>query len=301
MQLSAICKQTPSAWNGRYAEAFLFTDNTGKEKTIFRYTIPFTSEQAAIFQFKYSLTAETRIQFYRTLVQGIQRHIAITNLLKSHRVSSILSCEAVEQEGDPETGRNCIFIQTEAVRPILQVLFDKKINILTLLDVFIRLSIIVRDIGKSPWSVSHRGINMEEVYLNADGMILLGGFFHATTPELNQQIPYPPDGLKHLPSTLCNGGNGSNSTDMQTIARLLYNFLSGLPWDTEWTETPRVTPAYAPEELAQIIHFGMNCSDAQCNRFRRLLLNYRKKISKTPLATLMIPVHTPYSKEFIYG
>lgn len=300
VQLSTICKQGVPAWHNKYADVFFFIDDAGNEKTVFRYTIPFVPEQDAILQFKYKMTSDARIRFYQGIVQGIQRHIAVTNILRSNRVPSILPCEGVEQETDGDTGRNCIFIQTEAVKPILSELFQDEINILTLLDVFIRLTIIVRDIGKSPWSVSHRGISMDEVYVNAEGKILVSGFFYAVTSELAQQIPYPPDRPGHLPPQLLNGKNAGTGADMQTVARLLYNFLSGLPWETQWPETPKVAPAYVPEELAHIVKFGMSCTDTQCNRFRRLLLNYRKKVSKTPLATLMIPVHKPFSKQFIY-
>lgn len=300
MQLSSVCSPSTLGWQSRQADVFSFSDENGVPKTVFRYALPFHKTQDAILVYRYNLSAEERAMYYQTLVQGIQRTVAITRSLKANNVKSILTFDAVEQESDPATGQNQIYIQTEAVKPICQVLFQKEINILTLLDVFIRLSIIVRDISADPILVQHRGICMDEIYMSADNKILMGGFYHAVSPGYPDIIPYLPDEPSHFPVELKQGAVGDAGTDMQTLARMLFNYLSGLPWDTQWPEAPRVAPAFAPEGLPEILLFGMSCTDEQCNQFRRRLLDYRKNLSKTALATLMVPVCEPYRKEYIY-
>lgn len=300
MQLSGVCDNSALAWIGKYAAAYSYQNEAGIQKTILRYTLPFSEEQDAILVYKHKMTPEQRASYYQTLVQGIQRNIAITRLLKNNGVNSILTFDAVEQEREPETGRNNIYIQTEAVQPIWNVLFQREVNILTLLDVFIRLSIIVRDISTDPSSVHHRGICMDEIYLTVDKKIRLGGFYYATAPGYSQAVPYLPDQATHLPPALIDGDVGSAGTDMQTLARMLFNILSGLPWDTQWPELPRIAPAFAPEGLAEILMHGMACTDAECNRFRRRLLDFRKYLSKTALASFMVPVYEPFRKEYSY-
>lgn len=299
MALSIYCEQSPPAWRGKYADGFLIYDKAVK-KTVFRYSIPYEDDRDAILQTSYSLTSEDRLKYYQSLVQGIQRNKAITGLLKANQVPSILGCELIEQEKDQKTGRNCIYLLTEEVRPIEQVFFVSEINLLTLLDIFIRLQIIIRDIAKAPHCVTHHGISLDEVYFNADGKILLGGFYYATSPKVPGTIPFLPDYPKHLSTDLTPGANDHAGRDMQQLTKMLYNILSGLPWDTQWDTLPRVAPAFAPNELADILMVGLNCTEADCNYFRRRLLNFRKDISKTELSTMMVPICKPIRKEFVY-
>ena len=300
MQHSELCTQTSPVWREKYADVFAIQDSDGCNKTVFRYEIPFRAPKDAIIQKKHALSAQDRVKYYQSLAQSVHRHVEICNLLKAKGTPSVLLCEAVTQETDSETGNSQIFIQTESVMPIQEVLFKDGINILTLLDVFIRLSVIVRDLSREDCGVSHRGISMDHIYINKENKIVLGGFYYATAPEFAEILPYLPDHPRHLPLTLLQGATGSAGTDMQTLARLLCNFLSGLPWDTQWPVTPRVAPAYAPEGLAEILWFGMNCEDADCNMFRRQLLNYRKELSKTEQAKLIVPIHTPLKKQYAY-
>lgn len=299
MALSPYCDQAPPIWSGKYADGYLVQIND-VTKTIFRYAIPFEDEKDAVLKANYSLTSDERYRYYQSLVQGIQRNKNISGLLRANHVPSILSCELVEQERDPRSGCNRIYVLTEEVRPIQMVLFENEINILTLLDVFIRLQIIVRDIAKTPHCVTHRGISLDEVYINAEGKILLGGFYYAASPSVPGITPYLPDHPQYFPSGLQQGAIGNAGTDMQRLAIILYNILSGLPWDTQWPSIPKVAPAYAPKELAEILFFGLRCTESDCNYFRRCLLNFRKDISKTQLSSLTIPICKPIRKEFAF-
>lgn len=95
MQLSGVCNNNAPAWIGKHAAAFSFINDAGIQKTVFRYTLPFSEEQDAILVYKYGMSPEQRASYYQTLVQGIQRNIEITRLLKNSGVNSILTFDSV--------------------------------------------------------------------------------------------------------------------------------------------------------------------------------------------------------------
>lgn len=288
------------AWKGAFHSAYLVKNEAGQKMTMFQYDIPLPIEQEAVTFARFGIEPEKRSGYYQQMAKCVHRNVAISNLLRNNGIPSILTFEKVSQERDPKTGTTSIRLYSQEVSPIMHQLFRDEIPLLTLLDVFIRLSIVVRDMAKPPCEVSHRGISMDNVYLTTDNKILLGGFYFSTSPSTPDILPYMHDKDRHLPLTLRNGASGSAATDMQTLSRILYNFCSGLPWDSEWPLTPNIAPEYAPNELAQVIRFGMDCSIADCNVFRRKLLDCRKVLSKTDAAQISIPVFTPLLDTFVY-
>lgn len=288
------------AWKGAFHSAYRIENETGHKMTMFQYDIPLPTEQEAVTFARFGIEPEVRGEYYQQVAKCVHRNVSISNLLRSNSVPSILTFEKVSQERNPKTGTTSIRLYSQEVWPIMDKLFQDEIPLLTLLDVFIRLSVIVRDMAKPPCEVSHRGISMDNVYLTADNKILLGGFYFSTAPSAPEISPYFHDKDRHLPPSLRNGASGSAATDMQTLSRILYNFCSGLPWDSEWASTPNIFPEYAPDALAQVIRFGMNCSVADCNIFRRKLLDCRKALSKTDAAQIYVPVSTPLRDQFMY-
>lgn len=297
LQFQDICTKEHFAWQSDYYTAYRYTDD--KPKTVFKYDIPYSEEKELLWMSRYQIPATERMQYYRNLALSIHQNVAITQLLCSNGIPSILAIEDVSQDTNTETGCSSIYLQTAEVYPILDKLFGISINLITLLDVFIRLSVIVRDIAKPPCKVTHRGISMNEVYINAENKILLGGFYYAEHPGSAFPPSYLPEHTGHLPQKLSEGGSNSPALDMQTLSQILYNFCSGLPWDTAWPSPPRIVPEFAPDELAEVLDFGMHCTDNDCNTFRRGLLDCRKRLSKTSAASVSIPVRQPNLKEFI--
>ena len=309
MEVHELCVAENLAWCGQHYDAYWIKSENEPTQTVFQYDIPFKPKEEAIHFSRYGISQSERTAYYSQLARCIGRQFDIMKLLKSQKIPSILTFRFIHKEENPETGISSIYFRTEEVNPIMDKLFREQINLLTLMDVFIRLSVIIRDISKSPCCLSHRGINMDEVYLTADNKILLGGFYYAVTLEnnpllasedYNKPLPYLPEQGQYLPKPLLNGEHGSAGTDMQTICRIMFNLCSGLPWDTAWTGTPNVAPDYIPEELIQVLNFGMTCTDADCNTFRRRLLDCRKALSKTEAAQIFIPVRKPLLKEFSY-
>lgn len=288
------------AWRGAFHSAYRVKNDAGQKMTMFQYDIPLPTEQEAVTFARFGIEPEERSGYYQQVAKCVHRNVSISNLLRSNGTPSILTFEKVSQERDPKTGTTSIRLYSQEVSPIMSQLFRDEIPLLTLLDVFIRLSVIVRDMAKPPCEVSHRGISMDNVYLTADNKILLGGFYFSTAPSAPDILPYLHDSGRHLPPSLRNGASGSAATDMQTLSRILYNFCSGLPWDSEWPSTPNIFPEYAPDALAQVIRFGMDCSVADCNVFRRKLLDCRKALSKTDAAQISVPVYAPLLDEFVY-
>lgn len=299
MGLREICVEENKMWSDCYGTAYRFRNGNVK-KTVFCCDIPLLFEEESEMMARMKISEENHGKFYHAIAQGIQRHIASTNLLKMTNIPSILFSDKIYQEKDPKTARTSIYLVTEEVRPILDTLLKDRINLISLLDIFIRLSIIIRDITKPQCLIAHRGISLDYVYVNEQKKILLGGFFYAAIPGQGEALPYLPGHGTHLPSVLRNGAVGSPALDMQSLSLILYNLCSGLPWNTEWPALPMVAPEYAPEELAQVLRFGMTCSDDQCNKFRRELLNCRKTLSKTPSADIMVPIRKALLKEYRY-
>lgn len=310
MDFFTICTSDNLAWRSYYYDAFFYTSEKGEKKTIFRYDIPFPKEDEAIRFEQYGIPSDKRLWYYDHLARCIKRQYDISCLLNRNAVPSILTYHSSStSQRDENTDINHLYFVSHEVRPIMDTLFKDRINLLTLLDVFIRLSVIIRDISKPPCCLSHRGISMDEIYLTPDNKILLGGFYYAATAyqgdgllvgDFDKPLPYLPEQGMYFPPSLIAGGPGSAATDMQTISRIMFNFCSGLPWDTQWPSVPNIAPSYIPEELIQVLIFGMNCTDADCNAFRRKLLDCRKALSKTEAAQISIPIRKPLLKQFAY-
>lgn len=283
-------------WSDFFADAFSVQAEEETAKTLFRYQIPFPEEKEAIYFAKCGVPESKRKDYYKNMLGCVQRHIAICQHLKEQGVSSILYPEQITQEKAGNS--NYIFIQTQSVRPILPALFGgAQIGILTLLDVFIRLSVVARDLSQA--GVSHRGFRLDEVYLTPDERIVVGGLYYATGPKQASIIPYMPGQSRPLPKELLSG-QGSQALDMRTLAMILYNLGVGVPWDTQWPKQSRIAPSLMPKEVIPVIQFGLNCKEEECNAFRRKLLDCRKAISKTDSGHWQIPIRHRMENIYTY-
>ena len=279
------------------AHSVLYSLNDRKV-SVFCVQIPYASEREAIDFAKYGIDASGRKGYYKTMLDGVQRHIAVMQYLKEKEVPSVLVPEQITQE--KVDGVNYIFVQTQAVSPIQQVLFcNQEIELLTLLDIFIRLTVVVRDLAQA--QIHHRGISLDEVFLTEDNRIVVGGFYYADAVGGEQPIvPYLPQHGKYLPPELLAGEPGTQAADMRTLAQMLYNFCAGVPWDTQWPAKPNIAPAYAPPELIPALLLGLNCKEEECNAFRRRLLDARKAIAKSESKDIRIPIHHRVENIYTY-
>ena len=283
-------------WSNSFADAFPVQTEGENLKTVFQHQIPFSGEKEAIYFAKHGIPESKRMDYYKNMLACVQRHIAICQHLKEQGVPSILYPEQVTQE--KAGGSNYIFIQTQSVRPILPTIFGgTQIGILTLLDIFIRLSVVARDLSQA--GVCHRGFRLDEVYLTQDNRIVVGGLYYATGPKQTSIIPYTPGQSRPLPSELLSG-QGSQALDMRTLAMILYNLGVGVPWDTQWPKQPRIAPSLMPKEVIPVILFGLNCKEEECNAFRRKLLDCRKAISKTDSGYWQIPIRHRLENIYTY-
>lgn len=271
-------------WQGTYCRAFALSEPA--EKTILQFRIPYTADEEAILLTKFQMSPGDRLPYYETLVKCIQRELSVSEYLKHSGIPSILYFEDIYQE--QQDGVTSIFLQSEPIWPIKERLLRGAVSKLTVLDVFLRLLTILRDLAKV--GVTHRGIDMNEVYLNASDHILLGGFYYADCPGMDTPPPYLPEHPKYLPDVFLQGETGSLGTDAQTVFRLMYNAFSGLPIETLWRNPPNIQPEYASEELTDLIFWGLQCKDQELNPLRRKLSGYRKVLAKTAEAKERIPI-----------
>lgn len=301
MALKDVCIQENFAWDGTLATAYHYKKQSddGKEvhKTVFHYQIPFPPDKEAIFLSKYQMLPENRLAFYKEFAQCIQRELKVSTYLKKHSVGSILTFSAAEQERDDQ-GVSHIYLETEEVYPILsRHLAGPSVNAITLINILYRISLIFRDIAKEDIEVVHRGFDLNEVYLNAENKILLGGFYYADCPGIEGLQKYLPCAPVNLPKELLEGNRGSQRSDIQSLAMVAWNLFSGAAHDARIDLNHLVCPCYAANEVVDVLIQGIHASDGECNSFRRKFSDAKRILNKTEYSQKMIPVRKQLLKE----
>lgn len=297
MGLLDACIRENVAWESQLYTAYNSTDEFGIPTTLFCYQIPFSAEKEAQLLERYSIDPEHRMGFYRDLLICVQNSISVSAALISGGVPSILGFSNVEQV-QRINGTSYIILESERVRPITQTILSETVTPITLLDIGTRLSMILRDIGMSETNrIIHRGLDMNEVFLNEQNRILLGGFYYSYSSASSDCPKYLPMRPAIVPPALIQGATGSAGTDTQMLAALLWNLFSGLPYDTPVDPYYRVFPEYANEEIAQALLMGLSCSDQGINLFRRRLQACRKLLTQMEGADIQIPIGKPKLKK----
>lgn len=281
-------------WRTKYASAYLEGG-----KMVIRYRFPYSRQGEAALLGTYHLTPSDRLPYYQTLSAMVERNLTLTQYLEEASVPSILTFESTYQKQE-DNGIICIYgIPNQAVQPITQTLFASDCNALTALDVFLRLAHILRDINKTPISPVLRYLDMDDVYLTGENKILLGGFFYAAAEDLSAPPRFLPDAAAVVPNHILEGGTGDAGSDMQILAQIAWNIFSGLPWNCEHTAiSKQIPPKYAPPPLRTVLELGLEGDPAQCNNFRKQLMQCRKGLAKTDFAHLTIPMCKPFQKEY---
>lgn len=296
-KLEALCTDAHLVWESRIGSAFHVTNETGEIKTVFRYQIPFPADKEAEFLARYNVPASDRLRFYKDFAKCIQRQIQASNLLAQAKVPSILTFSDMKQERSQD-GVTSIYLESEQVWPIMDRLLVNEVSPINLLDVIRRLGMILRDIHKEELGISHRGLDLNEVYINADNKILLGGFFYADIPSAERYTDYLPMKPANLPAPLLRGEKGTLGADVQMLAIAAWNLFSGHPFDARLTSRRLVYAEYATDEIVEALLYGLSGADETCNAFLRRLSDCRKVLSKTAYAQTTIPIRRQRLKEF---
>lgn len=288
---------TTILWRTKYAAAYMEEENM-----VIRYRFPYSKQREAALLGAYQLTPGERLPYYQTLSAMVERNIAISEYLKEEQVQSILAYDHTFQKQE-ENGVICIYcIPEEPVTPLSCSLFHEDCNALTALDVFLRLTHILRDINKTPISPVLRYLDMDDVYLTQDNKIKLGGFFYATAEGLLQAPNYLQDAAPVVPADVRAGAPGNIGTDMRILSMIAWNVFSGLQWNCGHTsQTLKVPPAYAPSSLLKILELGLSGDPEQFNTFRKQLLQCRKELAKTDFAQVIIPMGHAMTRQYSFN
>ena len=265
---------------------------------VIRYRFPYSRQREAELLGAHKLMPIDRVPYYQVLSAAVERNLLFTEYLRQESVPSILEFENTYQKQE-DNGIIAIYgVLTEPVTPITQAIFQKDFNALTALEVFLRLSHILRDIHKTPISPILKYLDMDDVYLTQDNKIRLGGFFYVDGDGLPPAPGFLPDAPIVAPLPPATTGYGQEY-DIKILARIAWNVFSGLPWDcSHLPVTQRIPPKYAPVQLLEILESGLNAESGSENIFRRQLMQCRKDLSKTDFATLTIPACNPMRKEY---
>lgn len=301
IDLHAMCKDGELVWSSEIYDAFCVKAEDGSAKTVFRYQIPLPGTRESIFMMKHQIRTSQRLSFYESLLKCIQHSVDISHYLMTQKTPSVVYFSDVQQA--QENGISYVYLETEEIRPIQFKELNGEVNGITLLDILVRLNIILRDVNQA--GVCLRQFDIDEVFLNQDGKILLGGFYYARGPggadgetNLSNYPPYLPDAPPHLTESLKKGGSGSWGQDVQMVALAAWNLFSGVPVDACWDRSRGVFPTYATPEIVEALQIGLSGKDENCNLFRRKLLECRKKLNQTEYAKLNIPVRVFRFKEY---
>lgn len=301
IDLHAMCKESEAVWSSELYDAFYGKSEDGSVKTVFRYQIPLPEIRESALMARHQIRASQRLPFYELLLKCVQHNVDISHFLATQKIPSVVSFSDVQQT--QENGISYVYLETEEMRPIQFSELAGSVNGITLLDILVRLNIILRDINQA--GVCHRGFDLDEVYINRDGKILLGGFYYARGPgaakggtDLSKYPPYLPGAPPHLTSSLRKGEGGTWGQDVRMVALIGWNLFSGVPVDAYWDNSRAVFPTYATSEVVEALQIGLTGKDETCNLFRRKLLDCRKKLHQTEYANLRIPVRVYRCKEY---
>lgn len=284
-------------WRTKYAAAYMEEENM-----VIRYRFPFSKQREAALLGAYKLSPKERLPYYQNLSAMIERSISVSEYLKEERVPSILFYDHTFQKQE-KNGIICIYcIPEEPVIPLSCSLFNKDCNALTSLDVFLRLTHILRDINKTPIPLVLRYMDMDEVFLTNDNRIKLGGFFYAMADGLTQAPYYLQDAAPIIPAEVRDGEIGNIGTDMKALSMIAWNVFSGLPWNCgQTTQSMQIPPAYAPPALLRVLELGLSGDPDQFNAFRKQLLQCRKELAKTDFAQIIIPMGRAMKKQYSFS
>lgn len=299
IKLSEVCTEANLAWESELGLAYHFTNEDGEIRTVFCYQVPFPLDKEAIFLTKYGMSLKDRLPFYQNFVYCLQRQVNISGYLASENVPSILTYSRIEQ-GQDEYGATIIYLETEQVWPIMDHLLVGSVPQLTILDVISRISLILRDINRTSANVTHRGLDMREVYISGKNKILMGGFYYAgcNHSEAEPYKGYLPCGPTHLPQDYLHGQYGSHKTDIQMLSAIAWNLLSGLPHDAVLSGKRVIVPEFSFDALTETLLLGLSGTDEIGNSFRRRLTDCRKMLTRGDLPEIFVPIRTQYLKTF---
>lgn len=197
MTLKAICEESNFLWKNHYATAYQYRIDSETVHAVLRYQIPFPADEEKIFMERYGIAPGKRKEFYQNLLACIQQQIKASALLAQHEVASCIRFYRAEQDRDHK-GTAYIYLETDNIRPIRESIFQDSTDSLEAVNIAARLALILRDIQKEPYNITIRAVDPNEIYVNDDNKLVLGGFYYASSPFL----PVPPSFLPTRPQNI---------------------------------------------------------------------------------------------------
>lgn len=237
-----------------------------------------------------------RTAYYQRLAMMVQNQYDASKFLKEHNIPSILHFQDVQTVEDGSSTK--IYLATQPVTPIRKTTLSEQTDTLTVVGVLLRLSTILRDLSNLTPPFVHRGLDMDEIYLTEDNKILLSGFFYSQWAD-SAPIPYLPEIPHNIPQSLQCGAKGSPGDDLYMLASIAWSIFSGCPIGSQLPNGPTVYPMYAPEEIAQAIQIGLQGRTTDIMAFRKKLTECRKKLVKSEIPNVNIPLFNKYKRVFI--
>ena len=203
----------------RFGVLRLYEKSNGSLYSSFEYRIPFASEIETAVMTMYGVPPEGRRQFYQSVAYCISQQVKAADYLSRMGVPGILKYDKVFQEKNDD-GMTVITLETEPVLPFTALYQGGAVSKLYMLDLVSRLSVITRDMHREVVGVSHRGPDMNEVYISQEGKVLLGGFYYSSLPGSARIPAYLNVRPPHLAAEWLAGNAGDQASDMNALAKI---------------------------------------------------------------------------------
>ena len=298
MRITEVCTEENFIWKNDYSSSYLYRRDASSIHMVMKYQIPFSPDDEKIFMERFDIPVSERKEFYQNLLKCIQQQIKASAILAQQNVPSCIKFYGAEQERD-ENGITSIYLETDYLRPLCQTTLSELTDELEAANIASRLAIILRDLQKEPHKVTLRALDPNEIFINDENKLVLGGLFYAASPFLPEPPKFLPTVTPNIHKDVLTGGTGHAGTDMYSLACMIWNLYAGIPLDAKLPEHIDVFPQYASEDLAMTLLLGRHGREEDVAAFRRQLGKCRACYSKKDTAPVKIPIRRQRRKEYI--
>lgn len=145
----------------------------------------------------------------------------VKNLIKLHSVSNYIDAVV---DNEPSESRISLYLLKNDAQPLMKIIGGKQPDDSEIVDFGLQISEILDKLEKN--NILHGNLKPENVFINAEGQLLLSGF---TAFDNNAQD------LSYTAPELADGGQPDYTTDIYSLGLMMYAMANGgkLPFESE--------------------------------------------------------------------
>lgn len=261
--LDQLCSKDRAIYENYYSQTHRAEFKVGGEMgtwDIIHISLPFNPVKERELKARFNLADEDLEGFYADFGRCVKNYIATAQYLAAAEVDSVVRIRAVAIEKKESRGSD-IYIVTEPMHPIVEVLWDNAENLTSIENIInlgTRLCQITKGISDAG---AHFGIvDLDSIYIvraHERNLTTMGGFLYAHKNAAEPFVKLPAALPAHAHPALVAGTVApSLATDVYSICSLLWTLLAG----NHYTTPPDLStlPTYAPEDVADVLTLGLD-------------------------------------------